>query len=638
MGRKRGRRHGRNDGANGASETTAAVQFLSALGAGTGAAAPSVLAAFIACLDAVIRGDELNNARILARSNEIRTRHAARQIGTLEDALLDEAGLLEDYADERERLVAQAEDMDRVKESASVREAVRRLFATAGRATGEPEELEQALKVRIESVTIDQSTNIERYEHTEVSAAGGIAAESIENAHVHHHYAQTDTSGSEPRPWRLELWPRPYPPLDKHFTGRQDELDQLCEAFLADAPRVAIIGRGGQGKSTLFQKWFHEQRDLLADQPVLVYRCYEGHFPGFMEKLLKYLSRDADARFPERCTDGRQQAAYLQNRFLHEVPLFLVLDGVERWLKRWRSDPEADAADATRDDRAEAPDAAGLEALLAGAENWAPGGKLLMTTRALPSILDRAEVRSIGTPDRDRHHRHLSGLGESGVDLLLDMGVKDPDESNAGIRTVVGHYDGHPLTLEVLASLLVRHHDGDVAKVRELNLMQQDDDRGRLRRLLDSVTAHVEDELGVIRLIAVSRIAAPVEMLLEVNNAMAEAGGLRSSNAVVVWSVRGGEAGGRFDGPADLRKRAGVVGHAPSGRRDDGSAHSASAPASPGGSSSTRSRRSRPLRTGSRTARGMSLPVQRFQDSRSASTPSSRVRRKRCLGPGPVEG
>ncbi len=299
-----------------------------------------------------------------------------------------------------------------------------------------------------------------------------------------------------------------------HFTGREAELTQLKGTVQSGKNIIAVIGMAGQGKSSLLARWYEQHKDSLKVKKKAIFWCspYDtGYtYSRFLEEILPYLT---DGQFdPREFPSSSEARTDLLCSLLRQRPTLIVLDGLERWLARWRHDPTPSGKDTKTDDRLGADTA--LDILLADAAGWDNGSAIIFSSRALPAALDGRPVARIGTSG-DAEHVDLAPLEtDAAVELLKALGVKGDDNE---LQKAADDYERHALTLRVLAGLLVDLYGGDVGKRPEVDVLDVAEDRGglkgRLFHLLERIEEHRKDDLPLLDIIACCLVPAPVEML-----------------------------------------------------------------------------------------------------------------------------
>ena len=266
------------------------------------------------------------------------------------------------------------------------------------------------------------------------------------------------------------------------FVGRRFEYEQLDAALRQLSPSIlAVAGMGGQGKTTLVAEFLRTCQGLRhsAGFWCTAYRA-SFTFDMFLDEALRYLSRGSFVKQNSLDTSARIRCLL---EFLQARRVLLVIDGLERWLLGWTQDEPKDTHSALTDPRAGGHD--GLDEFLRQVSGLSNGTHLILTTRAIPSVLDRLSVALVPIYPEDQEARlHGIDVGAA-VELLRRQRVNGTDSQLAAIAT---QWDCHPLTLGVLSGLLSKRYGGDVSRMPSLNAL---DPRLPLNSLLDETRKHL---------------------------------------------------------------------------------------------------------------------------------------------------
>ena len=305
------------------------------------------------------------------------------------------------------------------------------------------------------------------------------------------------------------LWPRVVLPLagpkvSVPFAGREEELKELTDAMGGEKTIVAVVGMAGQGKSCLVGEWY--KRGARPGEGIGLFwrKVYEAGytFDRFVDELYLYLTGEEIDRKRISTVEARMA---LVEAALRGRACWIVLDGVERWLKRWAAEPDAGVEGLTADDRSG--QEAVLDKYLQGACFCQLGGRVLLTTRAVPSALDESPPLMIGEK-HGQEKRLVSLKEEEAVELLEELGVGG---EKAIMQEAVRAYGCHPYAVHVLGVLIRDLYGGDVRKWREVNPLEETKVAGLFERIIE----HRGEDLGLMEFVASSVGPAPVEMLAE---------------------------------------------------------------------------------------------------------------------------
>lgn len=279
------------------------------------------------------------------------------------------------------------------------------------------------------------------------------------------------------------------PPSLSEWTGRKQLLKDITSDWTDARVRITgLIGFGGEGKSSLAREWVDR---LLADssrpQPkgVFWWGFYEKrNVDEFFDAALTYLTGGGiDVKeIPSANRKARMIGAMLgAGRYL------FVLDGLE--VLQYQ---DGDMYGSIR-----SPD---LKAFLEFFASPDHESFCMVTSRA--PLVDMISFATYKHRDVDR----LSP--QDGRDLLRKLGVQGKD---AELDKVVKDWDGHALTLSLLASYLKDYHDGDIAQVHNIPTPTADESRyERVHRVLRRYDEHL-DEAAKAFLKLFSAFRRPVE-------------------------------------------------------------------------------------------------------------------------------
>ncbi len=244
------------------------------------------------------------------------------------------------------------------------------------------------------------------------------------------------------------------------WVGRAAFLRQLAADWAEPGRRlVGLVGFGGEGKSSLARRWLQNALEGAAPPAaVFWWGFYERHsVDELAEELLRFVGIAVDPRTPISTSLRLQTAAVL----LRATRSVLVLDGIEV-LQHSAGDDYG---------LLESADLRSFLELLA-----APGHQCftLITSRA--PLLDLLAYPGYAQRDVERLEP------ADGRALLRRLGVGGADQA---IDAAVAAWDGHALTLSLLAAYLVERHGGQIARLADLPSPADDEPRyERVHRVL----------------------------------------------------------------------------------------------------------------------------------------------------------
>ncbi|HUV01995.1 MAG TPA: hypothetical protein VMW67_00860 [Desulfobacteria bacterium] len=267
----------------------------------------------------------------------------------------------------------------------------------------------------------------------------------------------------EPEPVAVPTPPTPYfahpYPLQKNFTGRETERNDLTEWFQTDShPICAYIAIGGMGKSAL--SWYWLQEDVikrgLAPEGIIWWSFYEKEkeagFEHFLDHAIEYASRGETD--PKKIDSPRDKMDALYS-LLSEKKFLVVFDGVERVLRAYAGMGSPYQGDEVKEDERGDyrscidPHCSTFLQMLAEI----PKTKVLLTSRLFPKELDELE----GCVRKD-----LTKMDKAdAVEFFRRQGVNG---TRAEIEEVCSAYGYHSLSLRLLSGMIVNDmkYNGDI--------------------------------------------------------------------------------------------------------------------------------------------------------------------------------
>jgi len=282
---------------------------------------------------------------------------------------------------------------------------------------------------------------------------------------------------AEPTP---ENWCLAHPyGMPPNFTGRDDERALLSAWLEADAihPLLVLRALGGFGKSALAWHWLLHDVDAARWPRVVWWSFYDQPtFEEFLRQTLEYLGV---APLPA----GPRQQADAMLRLLHQPGTLLILDGFERALRAYGTldapylgdEPPAprNTEHGTRTTY-HAPRTTQQDCLSPTSDYFLRAvsalprlrSKVLITTRLRPRVLE-APGGDLLAGCREEELVHMQP--PDAVAFFRAQGVRG---SRAEIEAACAPYGYHPLSLRLLAGLVVRdpQQPGDVAAAGHLDV------------------------------------------------------------------------------------------------------------------------------------------------------------------------
>lgn len=286
------------------------------------------------------------------------------------------------------------------------------------------------------------------------------------------------------------------PPTLREWVGRNDLLSELTSDWVNSAVRITgLIGFGGEGKSSLARRWVENLRaDKSLSQPdgVFWWGFYEKHnVDEFFEAALKYLSGGDDSL--QREYSSTSAKSHLIAAMLTKGRYLFILDGLE--VLQYQ---DGDLYGALRSQD--------LKAFLEFFSSPMHGSFCIITSRA--PLMDLEEYTTY-------QHRDVGRLSlQDGRALLCRLGIEKKKE----LDRVVEDWDGHALTLSLLASYLRDHHGGDLPYVKDdSSPIVFDPGNEHVHRIMGSYNEHLlEAERVFLMIFSAFRMSVSREALSHV--------------------------------------------------------------------------------------------------------------------------
>jgi tetratricopeptide (TPR) repeat protein len=285
-------------------------------------------------------------------------------------------------------------------------------------------------------------------------------------------------------PQQIVVWNNAPPSLTE-WTGREQLLKDITMDWVDASVRITgLIGFGGEGKSSLARQWVDEllaNRSRPQPEGIFWWGFYEKrNVDEFFNAALAYLSGGKiDAgKIPSANLKAQVIGAMLgAGRYL------FVLDGLE--VLQYQ---DGDMYGSIR-----SPD---LKAFLEFFASQDHNSFCLVTSRA--PLMDLISFSTYKHRDVDRLNP------KDGRDLLRKLGVKGRDEE---LDRVVRDWDGHALTLSLLASYLKDLYGGDISQVQNIPPPTADEPPyKRVHRVLRRYDEHLsEAEKAFLKLFSAFR-------------------------------------------------------------------------------------------------------------------------------------
>jgi CO dehydrogenase nickel-insertion accessory protein CooC1 len=109
-------------------------------------------------------------------------------------------------------------------------------------------------------------------------------------------------------------------PLPQIFHGRESEVDKVVNILMQDYPRIAILGPGGMGKTSLATTALHADAVVEKYSHQYFVQCHSA------PTCIELVSAVADHIGVEK---GSKMLKKVAQHFMHAPPSLLVLDNLE---------------------------------------------------------------------------------------------------------------------------------------------------------------------------------------------------------------------------------------------------------------------------------------------------------------------
>lgn len=250
----------------------------------------------------------------------------------------------------------------------------------------------------------------------------------------------------------------PYP-LQKNFTGRENERKQLTDWLIKDPrPTLVYVAIGGMGKTALTWYWLQEDiiKQGLAPEGIIWWSFYdkESSFDTFANNALKYIT---EGKVDPKNLSSKDKLQSLYN-LLYQKRFLVVLDGLERILRAYAGLGSPYQGDEFKKDPQQTfrscidPGAAWfLQAMNTGS----PQSRILITSRLFPKELDGLAGCV-----------HIDLKSMKPADAVKFFHTQCVKGTRAEIQAACELYGYHPLKLRLLSGLILedKENPGDCSQ------------------------------------------------------------------------------------------------------------------------------------------------------------------------------
>jgi len=302
-------------------------------------------------------------------------------------------------------------------------------------------------------------------------------------------------------------------PPEENFVGREEELETITSWYNDSEVRIgALIGWGGVGKSALVRKWYDNlEANNIQPDGIFWWGFYRNaYLEQFLNALLRYVT---GGQIEAETIKGTWEKVERIKEYIHQGAHLIVLDGLEEMQKGQTSGEEFGCM--------EHRECADMLKYLADTKGV---GLCLITTRYPLKDIKKYEKTVYQKEDIER----LSI--EDGRRLFNKVGVKGKQEE---IDSVIEEYDGHALSLTLLARYIVEDFGGDITKAKEIPPFYSDREAGgKTHRILLWYAKQLnEEQIAFMKIFSLFRRAVReedfdgvfrAEMETEMNQALRE--------------------------------------------------------------------------------------------------------------------
>lgn len=304
-------------------------------------------------------------------------------------------------------------------------------------------------------------------------------------------------------------------PPEENFVGREEELDTITEWYRSPEVRIgALIGWGGVGKSALVRKWYDSlEANNIKPDGIFWWGFYRNaNLELFLNALLRYVS---GGQIEPAEIKGTWEKIDRIKEYISRGAYLIILDGLEEMQKGEESGEQFGCMEHKE-----------CTEMLKYLADIKGNGLCLITTRYPLTDIEDYE----GTTYQKIEVERLSI--EDGRRLFEKTGVKGKLEE---IDSVIEEYDGHALSLTLLAGYLAKDFGGDIKKAKEIPPFYSDKEAGgKAHRILLWYAKQLnEEQRAFMKIFSLFRRAVReedfggvfrAEMETEMNQALREMG------------------------------------------------------------------------------------------------------------------
>ena len=279
-----------------------------------------------------------------------------------------------------------------------------------------------------------------------------------------------------------------------NFVGRDDERKFLNE-WIQKGPALLIIrALGGFGKSALAWQWLTKEAQAAGVKQAMWWSFYDDNtFENFLRDTLTDFGIEATSLNP------RAQMDKLMD-FLIQPNTLIVMDGFERALRAFSGMDAAyrgdiPSSESGRDEDCISPLAENFLRTIASRPDIQ--SRILITTRLRPRVLEGHDQKLL------QHCQEIELTALSPADAVTLFHALGVQGTRAEIEAAGGHYGYHPLSLRLLAGLIIN----DLRQPKDIKVAQRLDISGDLVQRQHHVLEQAYNSLTPQRHQLLSRLA-----------------------------------------------------------------------------------------------------------------------------------
>lgn len=274
---------------------------------------------------------------------------------------------------------------------------------------------------------------------------------------------------------------------EPNFVGRQEILDTITKWYRnSDVHIGALIGWGGEGKSAIVRKWYDNLEDYsIKPEGIFWWGFYHNpYLERFLDSLLDYF---AAGRIDLKEIKSNWAKVDKIKEFVVEGDYLIILDGLEG-MQKGEEYGEKFGCMTHREI---------MEILISLSDSKAKG-LCLITTRYPLTDINKWGKKTF-------QKKEVENLSIEDARLLFEkIGVKGSQDD---IDATIKEFNGHALSLTLLANYLVKDFKGDIERAKDIPPFHSDKEAGGKshRMLLWYAKQLKEEQLAFMKIFSLFR-------------------------------------------------------------------------------------------------------------------------------------